>query len=57
MADLLNCEERVRALINNISSWSWDIHPKFSIEKEDAEALREFLKADERVKGCYFKEI
>jgi hypothetical protein len=53
---MLTSEERIRALINNISSWSWDIYPKFEIEKEDAEALRDFLKNDTRLKGCFHKE-
>ena len=32
-------KERIRALLGNIKNWSWDVFPKFPIEKEDAEAL------------------
>lgn len=38
--------ERVRALIGNLKHHPWDIYPTFKIEKEDAEALREYLQDD-----------
>lgn len=41
---MLTTEERIRALIGNIKNWSWDIYPKFSIDKEDAIALLDYLK-------------
>lgn len=41
---MLTTEERIRAIIGNIKNWSWDIYPKFELEKEDATALMEFLK-------------
>lgn len=36
---MLTKEERLRALLGNIKNWSWDVYPKFSIDKEDAQAL------------------
>ena len=41
--------ERVRALLGNLKNWSWDVNPQFRIEKEDADALREYLAEDEEV--------
>ena len=41
--------ERVRALLGNLKNWSWDIEPQFRIEKEDADALREYLINDKEV--------
>ena len=46
--------ERVRALIGNMKNWSWDVEPKFQIEKEDAaalqdiEALKEYIAEKEK---------
>ena len=37
-------EERVRALLGNLKNWTWDVFPQFRIEKEDSEALREYVK-------------
>lgn len=37
----MNKKERIRALIGNLKNWSWDVHPQFRIEKEDAEALQD----------------
>ncbi len=45
----MNTTERVRALLGNLKNWSWDINPQFRIEKEDADALREYLKDDKEV--------
>ena len=53
---MLTSEERVRALLNNIKSWSWDIYPKFTIDREDAEALREYFRNDPRMKGAFHAE-
>ena len=53
---MLTSEERVRALLNNIKSWSWDIYPKFTIDREDAEALRECSRNDPRMKGAFHAE-
>lgn len=38
---MLSNLERIRALMGNIKNWSWDIYPKFTIHREDAEALRD----------------
>ena len=38
---MLTNEERLRALLGNIKNWSWDVYPKFSIDKDDAIALLE----------------
>ena len=43
---MLTNEERLRALLGNIKNWSWDIYPKFSIDKEDADALLEYFDGD-----------
>jgi len=53
---MLTSEERVRALLNNIRSWSWDIYPKFTIDREDAKALREYFKDDPKMKGAFYGE-
>lgn len=45
----MNTTERVRALLGNLKNWSWDINPQFRIEKEDADALREYLANDKEV--------
>lgn len=45
----MNTTERVRALLGNLKNWSWDIEPQFRIEKEDADALREYLANDKEV--------
>ena len=36
---MLTNEERLRALLGNIKNWSWDVYPKFSLTKEDGDAL------------------
>ena len=41
--------ERVRALLGNLKNWSWDVEPQFKIEREDSEALLEFLKDNPEV--------
>lgn len=41
---MLTTEERIRALLGNLKNWSWDIYPQFKLEKEDAEALQEYIK-------------
>ena len=48
-------KERVRALLGNLKNWSWDVYPKFSIEKEDADALIDFMKNNEDIKGALIK--
>ena len=40
---MLTVQERIRALLGNLKNWSWDIYPQFRIEKEDADALREYV--------------
>ena len=50
---MLTNEERVRALLNNIHSWSWDIYPTIPLQREDAKALWEFLKDNESMNGVY----
>lgn len=45
----MNTTERVRALLGNLKNWSWDVNPQFRIEKEDADALREYLANDKEV--------
>ena len=45
----MTAEERVRALIGNLKNWNWDICQQFRIEKEDADALREYLRDDKKV--------
>ena len=45
----MTSKERVRALLGNLKNWSWDVEPQFRIEKEDADALREYLKDDKEV--------
>ena len=44
---MLTNEERLRALLGNIKNWSWDVYPKFSLDKEDAQALLDFFKQHE----------
>lgn len=41
---MLTTQERIRALLGNIKNWSWDIYPQFKLEKEDGEAVREYIK-------------
>ena len=54
---LMTKKERIRALIGNLKNWSWDVHPQFRIEKEDAEALQdlEALKEYLDERECYAK--
>lgn len=52
---MLTVMERVRAILVNIKEYSWDVHPTFKLEKEDADALLEYLKNDENFKGVYMK--
>ena len=40
---MMTRDERVRALLGNIKNWSWDVTPQFRIEKEDGNALREYV--------------
>ena len=50
---MLTHEERLRALLGNIKNWSWDIYPKFSLDKEDAQALLDYfnkLRKQEEIK-------
>lgn len=37
----MNNTERIRALVGNIKNWSWDVYPKFTLNKEDADALQD----------------
>ncbi len=37
-------------MIGNLKNWSWDVHPQFRIEKEDAEALQDLEVIKEYVK-------
>lgn len=49
---MLTNQERLRALLCNIKSWSWDIFPKFSIDKDDADALIGYFKEhDKNISG------
>ncbi len=57
MANILTSEERVRAMLNNINSWSWDVFPKFMIDEEDAKALREYFRNDEKMAGVFGSEV
>ena len=50
---MLTNVERVRALLGNLKNHPWDIYPQFKVEKEDAEALREYLKDDKTVTANY----
>ena len=43
-------KERISAILLNIKNWSWDIFPKFVIEKEDADALRDLEALKEYIK-------
>ena len=52
---MLTTMERVRAMLVNIKEYTWDVHTKFELDKEDAEALFEYLKDDENFKGVYMK--
>lgn len=52
----MTSEERVRALLNNIGSWSWDVFPKFAMDKEDAIALRNYFRNDPKMKGVFFAD-
>lgn len=36
-------KERLRALLGNIKNWDWTVYPQFKMEKEDAEALRQYF--------------
>lgn len=53
---MLTNEERVRAILGNIKNWAWDIYPKFTIEKEDAKALIEYLRNDMNMAGVIVNE-
>lgn len=47
---MLSNLERIRALMGNIKNWSWDIYPKFTIHREDAEALKDLEALKEYVR-------
>lgn len=55
---IMDNKERIRALIGNLKNWSWDVHPQFRIEKEDALALQDLdaLKAYIAEKESYEKK-
>ena len=53
---MLTSEERIRAMLNNIRSWSWEIYPKFTIEREDAEAIRDYFRQDKNFAGAFYDE-
>lgn len=36
---MLTSDERLRALFGNLKNHSWDVHPQFKLEREDAEVL------------------
>ena len=40
---MLNNKELVDALTTNLENWDWSINSKYSITKEEAEALLEVL--------------
>lgn len=46
----VNRDERVRALLGNLKNWSWDVNPQFRVEKEDSDALRDYVKELENEK-------
>lgn len=48
MSNMLNDEERMRALETNLENWPWDTSPSFKLEKEEAEIILELIN-DSRV--------
>lgn len=43
MNDMLTKHERLIALLRNNQTWSWDIYPEFTVEREDIEVFLPIL--------------